>query len=142
MKTRTFALVMGIVFLIVGVAGFLPSLVSPSDTHPLAFEHGHGNLMGLFPVNYVHDAVHVLFGIWGVLAYRTFPAARVYAKAVAVIYAVLTVMGLIPGLNTTFGLVPLYGNDIWLHALIAVVSAWFGFASAPETETAGTARSV
>jgi hypothetical protein len=37
------------------------------------------------------------------------------------------VMGLIPLTATTFGLVPLYGNDIWLHALLALVAGYFGF---------------
>ena len=43
-------------------------------------------------------------------------------------YGLLTVMGLIPGLSTTFGLVPIYGADVALHAVIAAVSAYFGFA--------------
>ena len=39
-------------------------------------------------------------------------------------------MGLVPALrlDTTFGLVPLYGNDIWLHALLAIGAGYFGFA--------------
>jgi acyl-CoA synthetase (NDP forming) len=51
-----------------------------------------------------------------------------YARIVAVSYGLLTVMGLIPGLNTTFGLVPIYGADVALHGVIAAVSAYFGFA--------------
>jgi Domain of unknown function (DUF4383) len=54
----------------------------------------------------------VVFGIWGLAAYRTFSASRTNARAVAVIYAVLTVMGLIPTLATTFGFIPLYGHDV------------------------------
>ncbi|HEX8415555.1 MAG TPA: DUF4383 domain-containing protein, partial [Sphingomicrobium sp.] len=53
--------------------------------------------------------------------------ARAYARAVAIIYAVLTMLGLFPGTNLMFGLAPLYGNDIWLHALLAVVAGYFGF---------------
>jgi hypothetical protein len=47
---------------------------------------------------------------------------------------VLAVMGLVPGLDTTFGLVPIYGHDVWLHALLAGVAAYFGFVAAPEAE--------
>src|SRR5690606_3619495 len=71
-----------------------------------------------FPVNILHTLVHLVFGIWGVLAYRDWGKARTYAKAVAVIYAVFAIMGLVPGLETTFGLVPLHGNDVWLHLLL------------------------
>jgi hypothetical protein len=45
-----------------------------------------------------------------------------------VIYALLTLMGLLPFLNTTLGLAPIHGNDIRLHALLAAVAANFGFA--------------
>ena len=83
--------------------------------------------MGLFPVNALHNVVHIIFGIWGIAAYRSYTGARSYSKAVAIIYAVLAVMGIIPGLNTTFGLIPLYGHDIWLHAVIAIAAAYFGF---------------
>jgi hypothetical protein len=79
--------------------------------------------------------VHILFGLWGLFVFARFDASRVYARSVAIIYAILTIMGLIPNLNTTFGLIPLYGNNIWLHALIAIVAAVFGFAPAREYGT-------
>ena len=61
-----------------------------------------------------------------------------YARTVAVIYGVLTVLGLIPATSTTFGLVPIYGNDVWLHAGLAIVAAYFGFVRArPAGELSG-----
>jgi hypothetical protein len=50
-----------------------------------------------------------------------------YARSVAVVYGLLTVLGLIPAINDTFGLIPIGGNDIRLHALLAAVAAYFGF---------------
>lgn len=135
MKTRYYALIMGIIFAVVGVAGFIPGLLTPHDPPvDLAVETLSGNLLGLFPVNVLHSLVHLLFGIWGIAAYRSFTGSRLYARSVAVIYGVLVIMGFIPGLSTVFGLVPLHGNDIWLHALIAISAAYFGFA-ATETVT-------
>jgi hypothetical protein len=55
----------------------------------------------------------------------------VYARDVALIYALLTILGLIPATSTTFGLVPIYGNDVWLHAVLAAVAAYFGFVHKP-----------
>ena len=128
MSTRTFALIFGIVFLAIGVAGFIPGLLQPHGAeHSLAVDAFSGSLLGLFPVNVLHSIVHVLFGLWGLLSYKSLSASILYARGVAVIYAVLTVAGLIPGLDTLFGLVPLYGNDIWLHAALALVAAYFGF---------------
>ena len=129
MALRRFALIFGIVFLAVGAAGFIPGLTVPHSHPDVRVTSGLGLELSLFPVNVLHDIVHLLFGVWGLLAARSVDGARLYARVVAVIYALLTVMGLIPALNlhTTFGLVPLYGNDVWLHALLAIVAAYFGF---------------
>jgi hypothetical protein len=129
MSTRTFALLFGIVFLAIGVAGFIPGITTPPHPgHPdLAVDANYGQVFGMFPINILHNIVHILFGLWGLMAYRSLGASKGYAKAVAIIYAVLTVAGIVPGLNTMFGLVPLFGNDIWLHALLALVGAYFGW---------------
>ena len=129
MSVQKFALVSGVVFLVIGIGGFIPGLVTPY-THPdVAVEAGLGLELGLFPVNILHNIVHLLFAVWGLLAARSFGASRTYAKATAVIYGMFVVMGLIPAANlwTTFGLVPLYGNDVWLHVLLAAGAAYFGF---------------
>lgn len=126
MNTRTFALILGIVFLAVGALGFVPGALSPTEDN-VAVHAMHGRLLGLFPVNVLHSATHLLFGVWGIMAYRSLGGAKTYARVVAVAYGLLAVMGLIPGLNTVFGLIPIYGHDVWLHALIAVAAAYFGF---------------
>jgi hypothetical protein len=128
MSTRYFSLALGIIFLLVGIAGFVPGLLQgPEHAADVEVTQSFGRLMGLFPVNALHNIVHIIFGIWGIAAYRSYTGARGYSRAVAIIYAVLAVMGIIPGLNTTFGLIPLYGHDIWLHAVIAIAAAYFGF---------------
>lgn len=140
MVIRYFALIYGVVFLLVGIAGFVPGLVAPfGPDHPaLAINATAGLLFGLFPVNVLHNLVHVAFGIWGIAVWRRLPPSRFYAQAVAVIYGILVVMGLLPVLNTTFGLIPLHGHDVWLHLVLAGVAAYFGFvARAPAAEQPG-----
>ena len=141
MRIRYFALAYGVVFLLVGILGFFPPLLAPfgPEDPDLAVTATSGLLFGLFPVNILHNLVHAAFGIWGVAVWRSVPRSRFYAQAVAVIYAVLVVMGFIPVLNTTFGLIPLHGHDIWLHLILAAVAAYFGFvarADEPITTTA------
>ncbi|HEX5185175.1 MAG TPA: DUF4383 domain-containing protein [Allosphingosinicella sp.] len=132
MNTRTFATIFGIVFIIVGIVGFIPGL-TPMPGMAMDADSNvkmttlFGYELTLFPVNVLHDIVHLLFGIWGLLAARSLTGARNYFRGVAIIYALLTIMGFIPMLRTTFGLIPLYGNDIWLHALLAIVAAYFGW---------------
>lgn len=142
---RNTTLVFAILFLIVGIAGFIPGLTMGSTAMAdMDTSAGHSLLFGLFPVNALHNIVHLAFGLWGFFAYfsgRT--ASRVFLRSTAVIYAVLTVFGFIPGLDTLFGLVPLSGNDIWLHALLAIIAGYVGFVvTEPETEVASTRPSI
>lgn len=137
MQTRRFALIAGIIYLAVGVLGFFPAfrMMPPGHAPHLAIESSYGYLFGLFPVNVLHNIVHLAIGAWGILAYRSFTGARGYSKSLAVIYGILTVMGLIPGLNVMGGYLPLFGHDVWLHALTAAVAAYFGFGHRTETDT-------
>jgi hypothetical protein len=129
MSVTRFALIFGIIYLAAGAGGFIPPLLQPPapEDPGLAIETLHGRLFGLFPVNLMHDFVHLAIGAWGVLAARSVGAAITYARGLAIIYGVLTIMGLIPGLNTMFGLAPLHGHDVWLHAGTALIAAYFGF---------------
>jgi hypothetical protein len=138
---RRLALILGIGFLLIGASGFIPGM-TPPHTHPdVSVTSGLGLALSLFPVNILHNIVHLLFGVWGILAARSFSGARAYGKAVAIIYAVFAVMGLIPAMNlhTTFGLVPLYGHDVWLHVLLAAIGAYIGFAGRDEDVPTGSA---
>ena len=132
MSTRTFAMIFGIVFLIVGAGGFIPGLtdmghMGHAGDSAVTMKTMFGYELGMFPVNVIHSIVHILFGIWGVLAARSLAGARSYFRVVAVIYALLTVLGLLPATYTTFGMIPIYGNDVWLHAVLAIVAAYFGW---------------
>lgn len=133
--TRTFALVFGILYLLVGIVSFIPG-VSPHDAtldsaHPIneAVHFAHGRALGLFPVNALHNIVHIAIGVWGIVGSRSASGARLYAQGVAIFYGLLTVLGAIPSemTKTLFGLVPLHGYDILLHAGSALIAAYFGF---------------
>ena len=126
MNARTFAMIFGIIFLAVGVLGFgvVPGLLEAQTGSGLQVE---GLLLGKFHVNAAHNIVHILFGLWGLAASRSTGGAVAYFKAVAVIYALLAILGLIPATATGFGLVMLGGMNVYLHAALAVIAAFFGF---------------
>ena len=63
------AQIFGVVFILVGVVAFFSGSMS-MDT---------GLMLGLFPVNVLHNLVHLLFGVWGLAASRSFGAAKTYA---------------------------------------------------------------
>jgi hypothetical protein len=141
MRTRYFALVFGILYILAGAAGFVPGLLVHSpELPPISVDTLYGRVLGIFPVNVLHSLVHLALGIWGVLAWRRFDASRTYAQSLAVIYGVLTILGIIPMTNTLFGLVPLFGHDVWLHAGTALVAAYFGFVAERHGEPVGTVR--
>lgn len=126
---RNATLIFAVVFTAVGLLGFVPSLLSPPPAgETMAVNSMHGMLFGLFQVNLLHNLVHLIFGLWAFFAYFSgrLPS-RAYLRSVAVIYLVFAVAGLIPGLDTLFGLVPLHGNDVWLHIVLAAAAGAVGF---------------
>lgn len=134
MTSRSFAFIAGVVYIGAGVLGFLPGITQPppADAPPLAVPAGYGYFLGLFPINVLHNFVHVGLGVWGLIAYSSLSTSRTYARGLAIIYGVLTVMGFLPGLNTTLGLMPLFGHDIWLHALTALAAVYIGWGAPAE----------
>ncbi len=139
MSTRRFALLLGLFLVLAGIAGFLPFLAHPeagatlADNATAPARHGailgtgDAMLFGLFPVNAAHNVVHLLFGLWGVLAARSRGGATIYARGIAVSFFLLAVAGLLPSVQTGFGLLPLYAKDVWLHGLIALGGVYFGW---------------
>lgn len=133
---RTFALILGIIYVVAGIAGFIPALTPhTADMPPLSVEMAHGRALGLFPVNALHNLVHIAIGAWGILGSRSLSGARFFWRGLAIFYGLLAILGLIPATNTMFGLVPLYGHDVWLHAGTALVAAYFGFIARPTEDT-------
>ena len=122
------AQIFGIVFLLVGIGGFFVSGLS-MEADP---EHAP-RLLGLFPVNALHNVVHLLFGVWGLVASRTFEGSRTYGRAGGVVYLLLAVLGFIS--PDMFGLVPIGDHDIWLHAVLGIALAAIGFTARPVART-------
>lgn len=122
------AAVFGIVFILVAIVGFLAPggmNMQPSDPATAA------KALGIFPVNLLHNIVHLLFGIWGLAASRSWGGSKQFFTIGGVIYLVLTVAGFL--WPDGFGLVPLGGSDVWLHCVLAIVMLAIGFTAKPAT---------
>jgi hypothetical protein len=128
--TQKAVLVVGLVFVLVAVAGFLTSGSSMEADPSMA-----PALLGLFPVNLLHNLVHLALGVWGLAASRTWGAARAYGRIAGALYLALAVLGLVA--PDGFGLVPIGGNDIALHAVLGITLLAIGFmAKEPAMRTA------
>lgn len=125
MSLRTAALVFAIGFAVVGFLGFIAS-PPPADAPALIAEHGHGMALGIFPVNTLHNIVHLVFAMLGLAAWAS-GHSRGYFQVLAVSYALLAVLGLNVATNTVFGFVPIWGADVYLHGLVAIGAFYFGF---------------
>jgi uncharacterized protein DUF4383 len=128
-SVQKFALIFGTVYALIGVLGFVPGALQPppAGVPPLSVGTAYGYLLGVFPVNATHDIIHIVVGVLGILAANRLGTARVYCRVMAVVFALLTVMGLVPGTDTTFGLAPMFGADVLLHALTTLATAYFGW---------------
>ncbi|MFP3581487.1 DUF4383 domain-containing protein [Arthrobacter sp. SIMBA_036] len=112
--------VVGVVFLLVGILGFIPGITSNYGSLEFAGHHSEALLLGLFQVSILHNIVHLLFGIAGLLMARTAGQARNYLVGGGVIYLVLWIYGLIIGQDSAANFVPLNTADNWLHLLLGV----------------------
>ena len=121
--------VFGVIFILVAVLGF----ISPGGLL-MTMDPTTGMVLGVFPVNLLHNIVHLAFGAWGLVASRQWSGSKTFFTAGGIIYAVLTCVGFLS--PTGFGLVPLGGADIWLHAVLAVPMLAIGFTAKPAAATA------
>jgi uncharacterized membrane protein len=119
---------------LIGLLGFVPNLMSLSVSIPaIAIKGGYAYLFGLFPLNLWHNIIHLIVGTLGIIAYRRWEDARLFAQGLTIFYALLAVLGLIPHTQTMFGYVPIFGNNVWLHGLTALVAAYFGYIAVETT---------
>jgi len=123
MTVQRVAQIFGWVFVLVAVWGFFVTGGS-MEAGPDA-----PAILGLFPVNVLHNVAHLILGIWGILAARSFDGARTYARIAGVLYLLLAILGFVD--PTTFGLIPLGGANIALHAVLGIILAGVGFTAKP-----------
>jgi hypothetical protein len=124
------AAVFGVVFILVAIVGFIaPGGMAMQPTDPALA----AKALGIFPVNLLHNVVHLIFGVWGLAASRSWGGSKQFFTIAGVIYAVLTIVGFLS--PSGFNLVPLGGSDIWLHCLLAIVMLAIGYTAKPVAGT-------
>ncbi|MFJ6797320.1 DUF4383 domain-containing protein [Streptomyces sp. NPDC091268] len=114
------ALVVGAMFLLVGILGFIPGITTDYDTLAFAEHHSEAKLLGLFQVSILHNIVHLLFGAVGLAMARTATAARNYLIGGGIVYLVLWLYGLIIDRDSAANFVPVNSADNWLHFVLGL----------------------
>jgi len=135
------ALLAGVAFLLVAVLGFVPGITSHYSALSFAGPHSDAKLLGLFQISVLHNLVHALFGVAGLAAARTVPAARGYLLGAGAIYLLLTVFGLLIGHDSPANFVPLNAADNVLHLGLGLGMLAPGFLLGKTTPGTAPARS-
>ena len=116
MTLKKIAVAFGIIFVLVGILGFVPA-ATPD-----------GKLLGLFAVNAMHNIVHVASGIVALIAgFASERGAKLYFQIFGIVYALVAVLGFVQGDGLLLGLVSNNAADTWLHVVIALVALYLGF---------------
>jgi 4-hydroxybenzoate polyprenyltransferase len=114
------AAAVGVVFLLVGVLGFIPGITTNYDEMEFAGHHSGAELLGVFAVSILHNIVHLLFGVAGLMLARSYSGAKAYLIGGGVIYLVLTVYGWLVDRHDQANFVPLNDADNWLHLVLGL----------------------
>lgn len=134
---QTAAAVVSVVFLLVGVLGFVPGVTTDYDQLSFAGHDSMAMLLGIFMVSVLHNIVHLLFGVIGLAAARTARGARTFLIAGGVVYLVLWLYGLLIDHGSDANFVPVNTADNWLHLGLGVGMIALGLLTARATHHRG-----
>lgn len=125
---RTAAMVVAAVFLLVGVLGFVPGVTTEYDGMTFAGHESTAMLLGIFHVSVLHNIVHLLFGIVGLVLARTVSGATAFLIGGGAVYLVLWLYGLVIDHDSAANFVPLNTADNWLHLFLGIGMIGLGLA--------------
>ena len=119
---KSAAILFGIVFLVVGICGFFPSITTPMEGME------GGMLLGIFHVNLAHNIVHLASGaVFLLCGLAGAGASRTFFKIFGVVYLLVAILGFMNGDKPLLGMIANNMADVWLHVGLSVVMLFLGF---------------
>jgi hypothetical protein len=120
MSLKQIAIILGVVFVVVGVLGWVP----PANPD--------GKLLGLFAVNAAHNFVHLATGVVAIICGAAGEkASRLFFQVLGVVYGLVAVLGFYSGDQPLLGIVANNAADSVLHVVFAIVFLYLGFGMKP-----------
>jgi Domain of unknown function (DUF4383) len=130
----------GAVFVLVGVLGFIPGITANYSSLGVAGSGSEALLLGVFQVSILHNIVHLLFGVAGLLLAKTAGQARNYLVVGGAIYIVLWLYGLLIDHDSAANFVPVNTADNWLHLVLGLGMIALGLALSSSRRGTATTR--
>ena len=113
---KKWATIIGALFLVAGIAGFIPALCP------------NGLLLGLFAVDTMHNIVHIASGLAALgLAAVSENACRNYFRIFGTVYALVTLMGFFGARDGMVMGMAMNMADNFLHLGLSALLLWLGF---------------
>jgi hypothetical protein len=119
---KNITLAFGVVFVLVGLLGFVPAAVID------------GKLLGIFGVNTLHNIIHIASGLAALYAALSGgpKVMKMYGQVFGVVYALVTVVGFLGILDALLNVNP---ADNILHIVLTAGLLYIGFGMDSATET-------
>ena len=123
---QRFAATFGVIYLLVGIAGFAITGVSDFAGH-------HHHTLLVFAVNPLHNVVHVVLAVVWLAAAPRHRTARLANLALGGVLGLVTVLGFV-GVTNMLGMSGFADPDNFLHLATATLALYFGSVAAGERE--------
>jgi hypothetical protein len=135
---RTLALLFGIVFLVVGILGFIPGITTDTDRLGV-FGDVAARLLGIFGVNWLENMAHVLFGVAGIAVSGRADRSRTYFLASGIAYVGLWVYGMVIDVHGDANILGVNEAGNWLHLGLGIAMGGIGLALGRARRTVASA---
>jgi hypothetical protein len=121
--SKKFAVIFGVVFVIVGIMGFFGNpIVGRVENNPI------------FVTDALHDLVHIIIGVVLVIAgTKSMSAAGTALKVFGVVYLLLAIDGFFQP-DSLLGFVTANSADTWLHLVLGIVLLAVGLMGGKSSE--------
>lgn len=113
--------VIGVVFLLLGILGFIPGVTTNYGELTFAGPESGALLLGVFGVDMLLNIVYLVFGVIGLAAARSETATKPFLFVAGVIFLVLWVLGLLIDLDSAVNILAVNTATTWLHFVLGVL---------------------
>lgn len=136
-RIQAVAAAVAAVFVLLGVLGFIPGITTHYDDLSFAGHHTEAKLLGLFQVSILHNALHLLFGLVGLVLARRLAGARLFLAGGGAVYLGLWLYGFAIDRETAANFVPVNDADNWLHLFLGFGMLALGLLLSNDVGTGG-----